>query len=1555
MEKQELFTKGWVNESEISLQPSNTVRDMLNFRIISDKQNTYSAEIIQGNTIMFTLNPNYRPIGWTLQDNLIAVFSTNDTSAAGGNGEIGVVYVDINTLTAQYYPLYNHPGLHFTQRHMIGKECRIQKENEKIERVYWTDYFNKMGALNLVNPGLNTYLNPSAAIPPSGPIVTGVQYMVLSGAVFYNGQNYGPNVNYPSPSPTVFTGVIGVTTYTVLSGTPIVVIYSPSVNTISTIPNKQLGNIDFKGWVSGGDLPVGEYQIAYQLQTSDGFQTDWSYLSPGVGVTQENAGSTQSLSYPAYVGHPSGVIANKSLQWTINNVDTSFSKIIVAYVATYAYNIANPLGPIIFWDNTINGQSSIVVTLSGNENLGTVPGKGITGLEAEPADVQIVKSITTLKNRLFAGNIKAGFNFDWDPSAGVAVRPCEYLVPSDILAYPTTGTAPGSTSFNLWGQQTDVVAGFAIHGQPNVTTASTVNLFIYKDQWYQVQGTGSIVYNGITYTAGSSTDIFQGIAYMRAFTISSGTPIVVAVIRIQKYSGVYNIVPIVNDFTDSKGMMGDYYLRSLFRTETYRFAVVLWKTEGEPQFAKWMDDITIPAQYSSGIFFTNITGTFNVGDTVTDITTSATATIVAKIGTTGLAITDPSGGSFNGGDSLTSSSGGTATLIPSGQYVNFRLAEPENVELILNNTARFLNPTAGTGRGINMHTSLRQIGIIVDSLDFTTLAANLSATFGFTITYQNLGQYFDGFSIVRAPRDKQLLCQGVWYPTVQQVGGTTTVPMMNDRLGDPANNHDGFSNGNYQFYSPELMFEFNNDAAKPQAGDVWSIADYLTPDPTLVASSSPWQGVEDTGSSFASPVTYHFYNKFYTQNHTINSSDSQLTVASNQPVTPGGMVFAESGAGPLAPSNNGYSFQNFTNRTSGAHNGTGTRSFAVGNMPTYWPLNFDSVSDFYQIRKPIVNYIRPKGNLYGGNSPGALANMLYGYVGHYQAFDAGFMAHLAANSGKAYGIQVFGGDAFVQIFSMQRIMSDPAATQPQESCGVVFPVESTVNTNLRGGDTSVGPNLFFNLVRNFNPGGENYTNGLQWPLKPDQYSINTAYCSTFDNATYIQYPVQPIDFIPATEFQHRVIYSNAKVDGEAIDAYRIFLTANYIDVEGWAGQINNVRAKQGRLLYWQDNAIGYIPVLERELSSNVTGDPVTLGTGGVAQRYDEQKTMYGNQHTHGLAETDSDFYWFDNRRKAFMMANTAGATVEMSVIKGLRSFLKNSVLGAVSVYDNPIYVNFGSYSFGAGIWAEFNGMYKEVVMTFKGVGPLAAGTGNYTNQGDFTIAYNTLEKQFSGRYSFTPGISMDFYDHFITPSPDTAASIIGNTVYNISDVVGQNMINYICILGFTSGIVPSQPASDLTHWLAINSINQIWMHNREQDPSVQVATHYGKVDMAYFTKIYNDKFPLRKLVDTIEQNSDSSFWTTINYSNTNQFGSDVNINPPLNSPDSDFRYIDFAWFFNIPFDNNSGARLVDGWLSANFVKDNRGIDPFTGNISPTISLNDTMKVVSQLYSYRKTY
>src|SRR3990172_5672928 len=107
--------------------------------------------------------------------------------------------------------------------------------------------------------------------------------------------------------------------------------------------------------------------------------------------------------------------------------------------------------------------------------------------------IRTVKTLATVKNRLFFGNISTALDFDFDPS-DATVSNVEYLVPSDIHAFPSQDSTGQTKSFSG-------------HGMANTSGVSQTG-GILVDGWYKVFGTGSITYDATVYVVG---DTFQGV------------------------------------------------------------------------------------------------------------------------------------------------------------------------------------------------------------------------------------------------------------------------------------------------------------------------------------------------------------------------------------------------------------------------------------------------------------------------------------------------------------------------------------------------------------------------------------------------------------------------------------------------------------------------------------------------------------------------------------------------------------------------------------------------------------------------------------------------------------------------------------------------------------------------------------------------------------------------------------------------------------------------------------------------------------------------------------
>lgn len=1592
-EHEQLFLGGMDKDSDISLQKINTYRDALNMRLISNDGNTFSIETIKGNASIVAnrlvsesgvfiskgkLDPNYQIIGWTAGIDKVIIFSTNGSSDPApapytdSNGEIGVFTITESNI-GTYTPVYNHKDLNFNTGFQI--EARLFTENPKIERTYWVEKHNPPRALNIANPVLYDYQS-ATDVQFSG----GRSFMVLRGTVTQSGISYGPNVSYPSPSETVF---VSDGTPVVYTNNPMVILYAssvdgsgaPSVESIDITPEKELGNIRYeKYFANEGQLFVGTYQYAYQLITSDGALSSWSYVTTPTPLTVDLPGDTFG-SYQAYQGAPSTTPTTKAIAVLIEGIDTNYNRIRVAAVHATALGVTEL--PVVFFDGPVTGPTMEFIH-RGGENIEILT---VDDLKQILVSFKTVATLEIQKNRLFFGNVEtSSLEFDFDPSenTGTVIKTIDYLVPSDLRGHPN-----GDVNY---------AGGDALSGHKQLLPNNTV---IYTDQWYKVKGS-NISYNGVEYGPNppATTQYFKGVPGIHSYTASGGTPntfhatktvnqfhksgvntfvifeddstganfnnggyvpatglytapvnmnvrfqssvifettnipgtahnvfieiikngsgasplavvattqpastivtynldtgfvnliagdtvqvfvtpltdnafinlgstfqneisgtapgaTVVAVIRIQKYTGTYDYIEFENDWADTKGMAVSTFLKSYWRGETYRFGILVWDKFGNPTFVRWMDDKEIPQQYDtiepdSGALlnFTNENG-------------------------------DPSVVGFPGDARLAE-----VYYIPGDN--------PESV-------------------------SLRHLGVRIDNLDLGQIATSLG------VPLADLDQYIDGFSVVRAKRDPQIYAQALMFQTVRDDIDPITnnvYPVLWDASGDQFLYKTRQPN-TFNVYAPDFLFQFNNTLPLVE-GDYIRTVDYLYD----LRKADPIRG-----SFEQSPGNY--YEKYYSSIANPGgltpdkgpSSDRDLDVSK-------GNHYNVNGSGTY-----GDGTFEFTNNIPGLFH-----VFSVGAQTQLIVTTIDnrwSDSGPYNGGfKPLVNFVRPNNNLYGGQSASSKANTQYMYCGHYQKMDADFMSYLVANAGKVSDVEVFGGDCFVNIFDIARmIKQDSTGESNRFSNGSLFPVECDMNTFLRENRHLAKDGSFQNGVGtspngvSFDPTGTDPDTGPG----PEQFTYNAVFSYEEIN---VLYAALPVNFIQNEIFGYRIYYSNQKVNGEFFDSFKVFLTNNFIDVEGWAGSITNLRTKDGKLFYWQNHAFGYVPVNERITLSGGggLGTPTTIGEGGVATRYDELKKYYGNQHQWGLCETEDSFVWFDMRRRAFCHANTGGGIVELSAIKGLMSFFVNDVHGNVVTHDNPVNKR--------GITAAYDSRFKEVLMVFKGI----STPSDFVIIPDthFTVGFNNLYKYFSGFYSFVPGNMIEFNNRLLSSFEGFQNSIQGSHDYIVGDIVTQTDKNYVNILAYTSAPVPVQPATDTTHWALVNSSEDIYLHNISD-----IGKFYGIVHDSSVTPILNMNRNIPKDFDNhVFLGCDNgNFFTDYIATNSFQTASDLGI---VVSNRGEYQFINRAVYSTLPQDATTG-RLVDQWLQVFLKKDNR----LNGNI--LVSSNQYMKLVSLKTTFR---
>lgn len=806
-------------------------------------------------------------------------------------------------------------------------------------------------------------------------------------------------------------------------------------------------------------------------------------------------------------------------------------------------------------------------------------------------------------------------------------------------------------------------------------------------------------------------------------------------------------------------------------------------------------------------------------------------------------------------------------------------------------------------------TVLRHLGVEINNIDFSLLLTEIrNQTGDNTIQYADFPKYFSGFSIVRAARDKQVFAQGVMAATHGSGGGTPGV-YANGSF-DIANNNGGAGDRVaqcYNFYSPDYEFELNNQP-NPQEGDWLRIENYL---------------IRRENFGFAG-WTANFIEKFpeYLPNATVPGPLPGTILFPNlaSGFTPKGEmvpIIPERSA-PVEPNAdfNFFSGQTFHNWTEG-----NSSDFAIGARTYFFVTNYTEGVAPLQYgfgywrggfsAPPVVSVVRPKSNLYGGNSDNAKANTLYEYCGHYQKFDTAFLAYLQANAGMVSGIQVFGGDCFITYVDIARGMYDDTHSHGGTDFGITtcYPVESNVNVSLREGIHSAKDG----------PSNDSTGLGLWYPTRVEQWVYNPAYSS--DELFYTE-PAYPVNFIPNNEFIAQAIYSNEKLPGEFTDAFRKWQAANKRDLEGLFGAGIKLIIKNGALYAIQENGISYLPIEERSAIPVGLNAPMIIGTGGVMPRYDNTDSYYGTQHQWSVMELPEGFIFFDGNRKSFCYLQT-GKAISLSIIKGRDTFFQNEIFGSVLTFDTPVN--------GVGIASVYDSRRKLAIMVFK--------DNTRLGNGDHTITFDVKNKQFLGEELYFPGIMFNMMEHLYSAYEGISLNNFqANHTYSIGDIVGVGSENYVCILGYTTSGTPLQPSLDTTHWALANKNNDIYIHNTND-----IGKFYGIVRDEELTVVFNPNHKMAKFFNNYEFIGNDVFFDDAEVSNNTQSGQDTGI---VLGPEENYWFYNNKHFGSIPM-TALGERLKDVFLVARFVKKNRL------NNSPVTSTNKTLRLSSIVVRFTK--
>ncbi len=257
---------------------------------------------------------------------------------------------------------------------------------------------------------------------------------------------------------------------------------------------------------------------------------------------------------------------------------------------------------------------------------------------------------------------------------------------------------------------------------------------------------------------------------------------------------------------------------------------------------------------------------------------------------------------------------------------------------------------------------------------------------------------------------------------------------------------------------------------------------------------------------------------------------------------------------------------------------------------------------------------------------------------------------------------VFGGDTYLSLLDYPNMMIFQLPKQDEWQdmkffIGSYIPFESSINMNLFQGDQVHRSHTSSNFMDSY----------LQ--LQPTQmgtfhvqelpyFMYNAAYSAQNTGKLYVPNSIYAED---NGRYTNRIMASQAKTDNEVIDQWSKFKVADYLDVDNQWGGITNLKAFKDRLFYFQDTGVGIASVNERSLITDDNANQITLGTGGILNRFDYVTTTNGSSinNDKSIVNSDNVLYWYDYDKNE--ICSYTGQVSQLSKEKQVQSYLNDNL------------------------------------------------------------------------------------------------------------------------------------------------------------------------------------------------------------------------------------------------------------------------------------------------------
>jgi hypothetical protein len=378
------------------------------------------------------------------------------------------------------------------------------------------------------------------------------------------------------------------------------------------------------------------------------------------------------------------------------------------------------------------------------------------------------------------------------------------------------------------------------------------------------------------------------------------------------------------------------------------------------------------------------------------------------------------------------------------------------------------------------------------------------------------------------------------------------------------------------------------------------------------------------------------------------------------------------------------------------------------------PIAYDDRSDKSLATYFIANYKRPNSSPYGGLTPTSIEQTRFISTGHFQPVNNPSIP----DPDIVNEIEVFGGDCYLDYHGfakMYGIMLDKTFLSQNAysdyGLGMVFPLESSIHYSLRqanniGNGNPMYPDIglkpaasFYGEDMSSTPWAENGL-FLSWNYTGNDYGVTVVAESNVEEfningVLFLQAILKEFfgvfsRFKDVDKYPVRWRYSEAKISGEFVDQFRIYLANNFNDLKGTYGPITSSKYIFNQIYSFQHNAFGRLRAFDRGALVNQNLGNLFTGLGDELDGIDYISETVGNQHQWSLVSSGKALYWIDGYKKTIMRFAQDGV-VSLSDQRQVNRFARENI-PALNLQDTPLE--------GVGIVSVFDFDNSEVIFSF---------------------------------------------------------------------------------------------------------------------------------------------------------------------------------------------------------------------------------------------------------------